>query len=466
MKLEEVKEFVEYVKYNVESIDIILENETIEFNPAFVYDILFEYNYDDLYAPIMSISLALTQEEYKKIVKEKDIVRFKVRMTKNHYNDEHELLRTSEFLNEILCTHILDETPLLEKEILSKTKANNNKDSDDDTRSPMDMRDIFDFALFKENNISSGHTDLNMAIKSASMNDLIVYVLTSAGLSNVLMTPSDNTSTISNMICPLMNTIDTINYLQSIKGIYNNGVMFFMDYNLIYFIDKNAYCTAWRKNEYKLTNIFILSQKSPFNTMIGQYINTDNENNNIFTNTDAININNKSLVNNVIAGNTTLLMNPKSNSVNMLDANLKQRGVSNVKLSIQKHTNKYATNEEKVRLRENEYNLDVILEDIDLDIISPNKCFKLIFQDTDLTENYGGTYRISRTIMSLTKMGNELDSHIIVSLKKQNNNVNEFGGGETFEDWYISESSGGFVDDPGEIIEYANIPDEIIENKE
>lgn len=440
MELNELLKYVEYVKYKIESLSIVLKSETLNIQPAFVSEVLLEYDYDQLCTPILILSVALTQVEYRKIVQEKDTVKFIVKLNKMYYNDAREFLYYKTFFNQTFCTHILDENPIMEQDILNKTKAANN--TDDTSRNPMDMRDIYDFALFIEEHIDAGNKEINMAIESGKMNDILAYVLNFAGFNkNVLMSPSNNTSKITNLLCPIMNTVKTINYLQEIKGIYNSGLLFFMDFNTIYLIDKSAYCSAWRPKEYTVTNIYIFSQKSEYNVVVGQMIDNDEEKNNLFTNTDSTDIQNKSVLNNVVYGNKMVLINAKTGTVNYIDENLKQRGDSHAHIELQKHDNKYARNSRTLRLIENEYDVNIIMKDIDLELLSPNKCFKLIFQDTKLNEKYGGTYRIAKTLSTLTKLGEELDSTVICNFKKQNNNVNEFGDEYRFDDWNEYESA-------------------------
>lgn len=449
MKLEDIVDYIEYVKYKPETIQIVLQDETIDVMPDFVSEVFIEYDYDNLYAPVMTLTMALSQEEYRKIVLEKDTVQFIIKINKYFYDDKGNFLYSSNFVNGTFCTHMLDETPIMEKDLHDMTKlANSVEETEEkDGRTPMDMKDVYDFALFNENNVRSGNKDINICIESGAMTDTIVYALTQAGIGNLLMTPVDNNSTISNMVLPLMNTVEFLNYLQANKGIYNLGLLFFMDFNLNFLIDKNAYCTAWRPNEYKITNIYILSQKSEYCPIVGQYIDSETEENNVFTSSESINIVNRSVVNNVTFGNKKVLLNAKNDNVSYIDEGLKQRGESITTIEIEKQSNSYTKNEHKMRLIENEYDVNVIMKDIDFELLSPNKCFKLIFQNTDVNGAYGGTYRVSKSMVVLTKMGNELDSYLICEFKKQNNYSNEFGADDKFEDWWINSNdafSGNF----------------------
>lgn len=433
MLLEEILRYVQFVKYEVIQLTIVLPDTEIEIVPTFISEMTLEYDYDNLYTPMFSVSVALSQEEYRQIVTHKDSVQFILRINKTFYDDEKNMLHYEPFISDTFCSHIIDETPLMEQDLTEMTRDIYNADPDD--KIPMDLKNVRDFWLFKDEHISAGNRDVNMVIRRGSVNDIVVHLLSQAGLNNVLMTPSNNNSTITNLLFPLMTTVKALDYLHEIKGIYNKGVMFFMDYDTTYFIDKNAYCTAWRPNEYRTTNIYVFSQKSQFNSVIGQFGDPETEQINIFTNSDSIDITNKSLINNAIYGNRMLLLHSKRDSVSSLNPNLIQRGDSNTVVNIQKNGNRYLRNSDNTRLIENEYSVKIILKDVDLTSLTPNKCFKIIFQNVELNEKYGGTYRISRMLTTFRKIGEELDSDTICELKKQNSNTNEFGGEDYFDDW-------------------------------
>lgn len=433
LKLEDIIKYVEFVKYEVTKLDVVLPSETIEIMPSFISELMLEHDYDNLYTPMFSLSVALSQEEYRKIVMDKDSVKFILKMDKIYYDDNKNKLHQETFINDTFCSHIIDETPLMEQDLIDMTRDIYNADPDD--KIPMDLKNVRDFWLFKDEHVKAGNTDVNMVIKSGTVNDILANILRQAGLNKVLMTSADNKSKISNMIFPLMTTVKAINYLHEIKGIYNKGVLFFMDFKNTYLIDKNAYCTAWRPNEYKTTNIYVFSQKSQFNSIVGQYDDKETEEANIFTNSDSVDITNKSLINNAIYGNKMILINSKKDRISSIDPKLIQRGGSNTTINIQKHSNSYLKNSDSSTLKENEYSVKIILKDVDLESLTPNKCFKIIFQNTSLNEKYGGTYRINHMLTTFRKMGEQLDSDTICELKKHNNKSNEFGGEDRFDDW-------------------------------
>ena len=76
MKLEDIIKYVEYVKYEVTNLTIVLSEKTIEITPAFVSEIILEHDYENLYTPMFSLSVSLSQEEYKQIVADKENVKF------------------------------------------------------------------------------------------------------------------------------------------------------------------------------------------------------------------------------------------------------------------------------------------------------------------------------------------------------------------------------------------------------
>ena len=164
MKLEDILKYVEYVKYEVTILNIVLPDETLEIMPTFVSELMIEHDYDSLYTPMFSLSVALSQEEYRRIIQHKDSVKFIVKIIKTFYDDEKNVLRYETFLNDTFCSHITDETPLMEQDLIDMTRDTYNADPDD--KMPMDLKNVYDFWLFKDEHVMAGNTDVNMVIKS------------------------------------------------------------------------------------------------------------------------------------------------------------------------------------------------------------------------------------------------------------------------------------------------------------
>ena len=82
MKLEDIIKYVEFVKYEITKLTVVLSKKTIEITPTFVSEIILEHDYDNLYTPMFSLSVSLSQEEYKEIVADKENVKFIVKMNK------------------------------------------------------------------------------------------------------------------------------------------------------------------------------------------------------------------------------------------------------------------------------------------------------------------------------------------------------------------------------------------------
>ena len=143
-------------------------------------------------------------------------------------------------------------------------KDNEQKKDKEKTENESDSANYFgntrNFYLFTEDIIKCKKI-LNLSVESSDITDLILYLLGECGIQKVLMTKLDNRDTVENFIVPNGNLIDTIKYLDNLKGFYKKGLVLFFDIDCAYFIDKNALCTSWRPNEIKITHIHMPIKK-------------------------------------------------------------------------------------------------------------------------------------------------------------------------------------------------------------
>jgi hypothetical protein len=196
-------------------------------------------------------------------------------------------------------------------------------------------------------------------------------------------------------------------------------MLLFFDIDTTYLIDKNYKCTAWRKNEIRVTHIHISNQQSNDSQMNGFFINKDRKQTHVFTNTGRVQIRNVNVMSNQLNGNNIKIIDTKANSSQSVSASTTTIGNANEHLLTVKTGNKYAVSDLKTRLEENECVCGVVLLGVDIEVISPNKEILLTYDDSKLNKQYGGNYRISKMVATLSKDAEELVGEIQLVLKKQ-----------------------------------------------
>jgi hypothetical protein len=193
----------------------------------------------------------------------------------------------------------------------------------------------------------------------------------------------------------------------------------FFDIDTTYLIDRNYQCTAWRKNEIKITHVHVANKQSNDSQLNGYFINKDRKQTHVFANTDRLEVRNTNITSNQINGNKVRIIDSKAGSTQSVGGQTTSVIKNNDHLLTIKDGNAFAASELKVRMEENECICGITLIGVDTEVVSPNKEVLVTFEDSKLQKQYGGNYRISKTITILTKDAEELVGEVQVILKKQ-----------------------------------------------
>lgn len=412
MITKEMRDNKNLIKYKVDNFDIIFENGDIEKLDGDVVNHLYiEKDYDELFFPIVNLAITMKDELYHRIKQENDTVKFRVRVIKNIYDQDMQFLKYELYFNELFQCFEDKENVIEDKE-----NAENKKEMEDDSVTL--GTNTRDFYLFTDE-VTKCKKYFNMSIESATLSDLLIYIIGETGITNLLMTKLENNPSLSNLTIPSGNTVETINYLNNIKTFYKKGMLLFFDIDTTFLIDKNYKCTAWRKNEVQVTHIHVSNQQTSDSQMNGFYINKDRKQTHVFSNTDRVQLKNLNITTNQLSGNNIRIINPKENSVQNVSANTTTVGSSNEKLLSMKDDATYTVSNIKTMMEENECVCSVTLIGVDSEVVSPNKEILITYEDSEYQKQYGGNYRVSKVLTTLSKDASELVGEIQVILKKQ-----------------------------------------------
>ena len=413
MITEDMRKYKNLIKYKVDNFDVMFKNGDIEkLNGDMVTHLYIEKDYDELYFPIVNVSIMMRDELYHRIKQENDTVKFRLRVVKNIYDQDMKFLKYELYCNEIF-TCFKDKENVIEDNLNVEKKKETEGDSSvtlgNNTR---------DFYLFTDE-VTMCKKFFNLSIESATMSDLAIYILGETGVKQLLMTKLNNNESLSNFTIPSGNAIDAINYLNNLKAFYEKGMTLFFDIDTTFLIDKNYKCTAWRTNEIRITHIHVANQQSNDSQLNGYFINKDRKQTHVFANTDRVQVRNTNITNNQIAGNKIKVIDAKAGSAQQVGANTTAVNSNNEQILMVKQGNKYTASQIKTKLEENECICGVTLIGVDTEVVSPNKEILVTYEDSKLQKQYGGNYRVCRTTTTLTKDASELVGEVQVVLKKQ-----------------------------------------------
>ena len=413
MITKEMRENKNLIKYRVDNFDIMFQDGGIEkLDGDMVTCIYVEKDYDELYFPIVNISVTMKDELYHKIKQENDTVKFRLRLVRNIYDRDMKFLKYEMAFNEMFVC-FKDKENIIEDNKTVETKKGG--EGDEAVTLGTNVRDFY---LFTDE-VTKCKKYFNLSIQSALMSDLLIYLIQESGINQLLMSKLDSNPTLSDFTVPSGNTVDTILYLNNQKPFYQKGLLLFFDVDTTYLIDKNYKCTSWRKNEVRITHLHISDQESADSQMNGQFIDKDRKQTHVFCNTERVDIKNTNIMSNQLNGNKIKIINAKSNSKTQINPNTTKVNSTNEQILTLKENESNAISDLQTRIEENECICLVSLIGVDMEVVSPNKEILVTYEDQKLNKLYGGNYRVSKTTIIMTKDAGELVAEIQVVLKKQ-----------------------------------------------
>jgi hypothetical protein len=402
------------IKYKVENFDIIFENGDIEeIEAGMVRHLYIERDYDNLYFPLINISVVMDDLIYHRIKQENDSVRFRVRIIRNIYNKDNELTKYEMFCNKTFRC-FMDKENIVKDNDLVEIKREK-----DDATHPGYIANPREFYLFLDNVIDC-KKKLNLSVEKSDLTDLIIYLFNQRNVDKLLMSKLDNSTSVSNMIIPNGNLIENINFLNEVLGLYKKGTLLFFDIDNAYLIDKNSKCTSWRPNEVRITHIHVSNNKENDSQLNGQYTDKERKQCHLFSHNKRIDMKNSNIINDQIHGNEVTLLNAKTNSVKQIKTSTTQIGNPNSNFVNSKYsTNSYVPSTIQTRLYESETLCTMSFLGIDVDVFTPNKEIIVTYEDPELHKKYSGSYRVIKLTSILKKDSKELVGEIQVVLAKQ-----------------------------------------------
>lgn len=112
------------------------------------------------------------------------------------------------------------------------------------------------FTLYNDKIIKALSTNINAVISSSNLVNILAFVLTCAGMSNVLLSPPNNNKTYKQFILPPQDAQDHIERICHHYGLHSAGTLIFHGLDRTYMIDRQPKCTAFSTNEYQTTYLY------------------------------------------------------------------------------------------------------------------------------------------------------------------------------------------------------------------
>ena len=370
------------------------------------------HDYDKSLFPILKVSAIIEANLYRVIMKNKNVVKFKVRLQKYSTDESGEnksLLRDSinDQFDLIMDDDYADMDSMLRAEgtkhdlsTPSPSKALNNDDL-------FAIDNTIDFFLFKSETIQKAKTDINTILPNATVSDAISYFIYKTKMKNFLISPIKNIKTIPELFIPSGKASSALGFIDTYYGFYPTGSLIYFDFKRNYILEYNEKCTAYEEGENQEITILMPVRSSEHASITCSLMKSTGEKiDYIVGNPQTFTPSNDSVSYDMINGSSATVIDTSKGAVSKIEPKVnKKNEVSNRKVFENKTENEWIGETYNAQVKSISVVLNIDLGDFDIDVIAPNKKVNVIFEDSSLSIKYKGSYKISSITHDFSKQG-------------------------------------------------------------
>lgn len=385
-------------RYTVSEFKAMIGFEVIEFDPGKIRDISIEKNFEEDFFPLLKVVVITNETTYRHILQNKNTAKFKFRLQQYSrlFHDPNTESMKKDAINQTFVIFTDDDTPDMSEKVTDlKTKT-------DDIEGQSLMQDDYEaeFYLFREDYIQNTKKLCHGLLTRCNMETAVAWLCGKVGIDKLLLSPMDNRQTYAPVVIPQDTFINCLNFLDNWYGFYKNGAIKFFDFDCMYLLNYTAKTTTWRPGEVTEGVIFVLDEIVSEEQYSLQLKRENDPKHYITTGHNFVEINGTTSVQDVISGSNIDVINSQTSSVSHTSG-----GGSNTKVYRSTNKNPYDSTTYAAMAKANSCVITCGLGSVDLSIISPNKKFQFVFEDTSLNSKYGGWYKMSQSQISFQKEG-------------------------------------------------------------
>lgn len=373
-----------FYRYRIKEFYLILPGETVTIEEHQVNQITLIDDYMLNLYPILKVDLGLTPDTYHKIIDKKDDVQFRINIQSYYLNSNKKSIY-SKSLNGTFSL-ILDDDDEDMKENYREEYPNG-----DETEMNA-MTTTSEFFLFKP---IVTDKEVNIVAKDCTVDTGISYLFSLMGIKNMLGQKSDNTRSYGQFIVPPMKLGNALQWIDSYYGIYKTGSIIYLGLDTSYMIPYGGNVKVFKANEPKVISIIVPEEDGGENNHICQAVKKG-ESNNCYM---------------IAAPSTFKPLNPTESSkvfsseeVSVVNPNtgypVNNAGTKTV---TDKSENPFLNSMNKALFNSDNSVVTVLLENINFELLTPNKEYQFLFEDTTLAQKYKGRYFLCKRDILISK---------------------------------------------------------------
>lgn len=386
-------------KYIVDVFSVIIDNEVIDIDPKYISTITLEKDFENDAFPIFQVEFSMNDEVYYKILKNKQNTQFKIRIMKYLYDYSNKIRAKRVMLNDVFIAFIDEDSQELDRNL--------KKQNTDEMQ--LIANKTLRLFFFKKSDLINTKKYINSVFVDCTLVDVLTYCFVISGIKNVLISPFHNIKRYEEVRIPPLTLVDTIDYLENMyDGFFNKGSIKFFDFDCMYFIDRGPRNNVYRANETTQNVITILDPATSSAGLVSGCI-VDDVAKKTYINVPAasFNSNSVSILNEHINGNNAILISPSTGIIDRIEPKINETTGGVYKLLINRFNNSRIKSNYEAIYTENDNVIYLGMQGIDVNTMTPNKHFNVIFEDSKANIKKGGDYRISKINFIFKKEGEE-----------------------------------------------------------
>lgn len=367
--------------------------------------------------PIFRLEMIVESSVYKKIIKNKNDI--SVTLVVNKYfsaidsNNKHHRQRFLEDRLQLVMNDNIEDLMYTQK--LQANIGNMKYGIRDDEHDLQMVDNTIELYLFKSASLDgTKSSNTNVIMKEATVTDAMAYLASSAGLQNILMSPPDNTEKYEILLIPPLSILKAFLYIDIYYGLYETGSLIYFGIDRTYIIKYTGGPTAYGEDEEPTLVITIPRTDNSFkSSTLGQVGDSS-----YLGDFHTIDIANDSIANNYISGNGSQFVDSYTGDVYYSTGNAFNKNTSYLRLLENKTENEYLNTMYTKQSESNSIVVTVNLQDIDISKFTPNKMYKLSFEDTSIAGQYAGNFFLSSAKHTFINTGKAITVNSQLVLKR------------------------------------------------
>lgn len=419
MKLEDIK--MTLIRYRIDDFMLMVPDfDPFPIEQKFISSIIIEKDYDNYHFPFFQLEIGIPGYLYRGMKKKPHENRVHLNMKKGKYFEKE--LKSPDnamyepFIDANFYVFTEDITPETREDVLDKL----DKDNGTWNKGYLygDLAEIR-ILLYDETYMTASRKIVNKILTSSNLLNAITLVCNQSGLNKVLMSLPQNNKSYSELCITPIPAIDQIERLCNGYGFHTKGSVVFLDFNKFYIIDKEVSCTAYEKNEYKITYICQFIHSGMESMMAdGCYSDGKEKYNLLNMHEGSFSAEDLSAINAQQFGNSFTLIDTKTGNVtskNVNNPDTKDGSVASTRVLVMNQGDSTA-DALSYSLNESTYVLTCGFLYGDMDMLAPNKEIIMSLEDPAL-QKYNRSYRVKKVSCILVNEGPVWCPQIVAELR-------------------------------------------------